>query len=60
MRSESSLDRALRRHSEAVREERTQTENDSRLAQGIPPKHCGVKMSLNEYGDWACTRCGEV
>jgi hypothetical protein len=60
MRPESSLDRALRRHRDAVHEERTQIDNDNRLVQGLPPKHCGVQMSLNERSDWACTRCGEV
>ncbi|MFB7707923.1 hypothetical protein ACWCRC_32770 [Streptomyces sp. NPDC001940] len=57
-RPESEADRALRQHSEAVREERTQLANDERIAQGLTPKHCGVEVSTNRWGDWECVKCG--
>lgn len=59
-RSESDIDRALRIHSEAVREERTQLGNDQRRAEGLAPKHCGVETSTNELGDSVCVRCGDI
>lgn len=54
------IDKALRMHSQGVREARTQQANDRRLAQGVVPKHCGAEASLNKHGDWACARCGDV
>lgn len=56
-RPESRVDQAVRRHSEAVREERTQLANDRRREQGLKPKHCGVEASMNRWGDWVCGRC---
>lgn len=57
-RPESELSRALRVHSEAVREERTQIANDELLARGLTPKHCGVEASIDQYGDYVCRKCG--
>ena len=54
------IDKALRLHSQAVREARTQQANDRLLAQGRAPKHCRVEASLNKDGDWECARCGDV
>lgn len=58
--SESDADRSLRRHSEALREERTQVANDARREQGQPPMHCGVVASTNSAGDSVCGRCGDI
>ena len=55
---ESDTDKAIRRHSEAVREERTQLANDRRREQGLKPKHCGVEASMDRHGDWLCGKCG--
>ncbi|OMI34412.1 hypothetical protein [Streptomyces sparsogenes] len=57
---ENSLDKALRTHSQATREQRTAEVNDRRRRQGLTPMHCGAEASLNKYGDWECTRCGDV
>ncbi|WP_109030113.1 hypothetical protein [Streptomyces rubrogriseus] len=57
---ENDLDRALRQHSEAVREERTQLANDALRAEGKPLKHCGVEAKSNRHGDWVCRRCGDI
>lgn len=57
-RSESSTDKALRIHSETVREERRAAINDQRLTQGLNPQHCGVEASLVD-GDFICGRCGQ-
>lgn len=54
------IDRAIRRHSEAVREERTQRNNDRRIAQGLVPTHCGVEVKQNDLGDWVCVKCGDI
>ncbi|WP_405888837.1 hypothetical protein OG762_36790 [Streptomyces sp. NBC_01136] len=59
-RPESQLNQAVRRHSEAVREDRTQRANDDRLDQGLAPKHCGVETSANQWGDWVCAKCGDI
>ncbi|MFD8771412.1 hypothetical protein [Streptomyces sp. NPDC059916] len=59
-RPESAVDRAVRHHSEAVREDRTQRANDERIAQGLTPKHCGVEVSTNQWGDWVCGKCTAV
>lgn len=58
--TESDVDKAVRLHSAAVREDRTQRANDRRLAQGLAPKHCGVEASQNDLGDWVCRRCGDI
>lgn len=55
-----SIDDHIRRHSETVREDRTQRANDQLLAQGKPLKHCGVEASKNGLGDWVCRRCGDI
>ncbi|MFI5992465.1 hypothetical protein ACIBAC_11510 [Streptomyces sp. NPDC051362] len=57
---ESDRDRALRQHSEAVREERTQLANDRRIEQGLTPKHCGMEVSINRHGDYVCRKCGAI
>lgn len=57
---ENDIDKALRIHSEAVREQRTQEANDDRRAAGLAPTHCGVLSARNSHGDWECTRCGDV
>ncbi|MGW0920123.1 hypothetical protein ACWD3J_14035 [Streptomyces sp. NPDC002755] len=57
---ESDLEKALRIHSEAVREDRTQRANDVRREQGLAPTHCGKPASLNQHGDYQCGRCGDV
>ncbi|MER5584090.1 hypothetical protein ABT090_20960 [Streptomyces asoensis] len=57
---ESNLDRALRIHSEAVREDRTQQANDARRTQGLEPMHCGIVTSRNSAGDSQCGSCGDV
>lgn len=59
-RPESNGDKAIRKHSEAVREQRNQQANDQRMAQGEAPLHCGVPASQNSLGDWECGRCGAV
>lgn len=59
-RPESKTDKAVRQHSEAVREERTQLANDRRLEQGLKPKHCGVEVSTNQWGDWVCVKCTAI
>jgi hypothetical protein len=56
----SDLDKAMRRHSEAVREDRTQRANDRRLAEGLAPIHCGVEAKKNNFGDWVCARCRDI
>ena len=58
--NESSIDKAIRLHSEAVHESRMQRANDQLLMQGKPAKHCRVEARLNSLGDWECVRCGEV
>lgn len=57
---ESDTARAIRIHSEAVLEERTQLANDERIAQGQTPKHCGVAVSTNGYGDYVCGKCSAI
>lgn len=59
-RPESDFDHAMRRNSEAVREDRTQRANDERIEQGLAPKHCGTETSRTKYGDDQCRRCGDV
>jgi hypothetical protein len=59
-RPESNGDRAIRQHSQAVREQRTQEANDRRMDQGLAPTHCGVQASQNSLGDWECVRCGDT
>ncbi|WP_458089429.1 hypothetical protein [Streptomyces malaysiensis] len=59
-RTENKVAKALRLHSQAVREQRTAEANDRRREQGLNPKHCGAEASMNKDGDWACTRCGDV
>jgi hypothetical protein len=54
------IDKDLRRHSEAVREYRTQRNNDRRIAAGLMPTHCGVEVKLNGLGDYECVKCGDV
>jgi len=50
----------IRRHSEAVREDRAQRANDERMARGELPKHCGKPVKTNRLGDYECTKCGDV
>lgn len=54
------IDNAIRRQSEAVREDRTQRNNDQRLAEGLLPLHCGVEVKTISHGDFECRRCGAI
>lgn len=53
-------DRAIQKHSGAVREERTQQANDERLARGETPQHCGKPVRTNALGDYECVKCGAI
>jgi hypothetical protein len=59
-RPESDTEKALRIHSETVREDRTQKANDLRIEQGLEPTHCGKPTSRNQHGDSVCSQCGDI